>query len=333
MNYDNIYMQRAIELASLARGYTLSNPLVGAVLVHQGRIIAEGYHHRWGEEHAEVCAIRSVKAEDSHKLRESTLYVSLEPCSHHGKTPPCADLIIEHKIPRVVVAQLDPYPEVAGRGVERLRRAGIAVEVGCLEAEARYLNKGFNTYHSLQRPYILLKWAESTDGYIDAMRAVGEGVPVVFSSPYRQRLVHRSRRDYQAILVGAKTVLQDNPSLTNRYWGEIQPLRVVLDWDLSLRGNFKLYQDKVASTWVIYDKALATPQESGHSFLRYCPIEVAEGGRVEALVRFLYDAGVQSLFVEGGAKTLQMFLDSGYYDEIRRERSKLCLGKGVRSPR
>lgn len=333
MNYHNIYMQRAIELAQLAQGYTGDNPMVGAVLVHEGRIIGEGYHQRWGEAHAEVMAVHSVREENKHLLPHSTLYVSLEPCSHHGKTPPCANLIIRSGIPRVVVAQLDPYPEVSGRGIRRLQEAGIEVITGCMELEARQLNKGFNTRYLYQRPYVLLKWAESADGYIDALRNIGEGVPIIFSSSYRQRIVHRCRRNYQAILIGARTARQDNPSLTNRYWGTKQPIRIVLDWDLSLPANLTLFTDELSATWVIYDEARvqAIPQAQGH--IRYLPLRSPARERAKALLELLHSEGIHSLFVEGGAKTLQMFIDEALYDEIRCERSPIRLSQGVAAPR
>lgn len=334
MKSDNIYMRRALELASLARGYTESNPMVGAVIVHDGRIIGEGYHHRYGEAHAEVRALESVAYEDKPLLRQSTVYVSLEPCAHYGKTPPCATRLIREGVARVVVAQLDPYPEVSGRGVAMLREAGIEVELGCCEAEARELNKAFNRRYELSRPYVLLKWAESADGYLDAIRPLGEGVPIIFSSPYRQRIVHRTRRDYQAILIGAKTAVQDNPSLTNRYWGKKQPIRIVLDRRLSLPQGLKLFTDGQAPTWVLYDSRLGRAIERQDTeWLEYCPLELDEGREIEQILGYLADRGINSVFVEGGGKTLQMFVDADLYDEIRYERSPIVLGDGVPAPR
>ena len=332
MKSDNIYMRRALELASLAVAYTGTNPMVGAVVVYQGRIIGEGYHHRYGEPHAEVMAIRSVKDEDKEYIRESTLYVTLEPCSHHGKTPPCADLILSVGIPRVVVAQLDPYPEVSGRGIARLRESGVQVDLYCLESEARSLNKAFNKRYEYERPYVLLKWAESADRYIDAKRALGEGLPIIFSSAYRQRLVHRSRRDYQSILIGAHTAMQDNPSLTNRYWGEKQPIRIVLDFRLSLPRNLNVFIDNKASTWCIYDADLCTSVPEDTVQVKYCGLHFHQGRVAEGILSFLVSQGIQSVFVEGGGKTLQMFIDEGLYDEVCSERSPLRLGSGVPAP-
>lgn len=332
MKQDNIYMRRALELASLGAGRVGSNPMVGAVLVYEGRIIGEGYHQRYGEAHAEVMAIRSVAPRDVCRIKESTLYVSLEPCSHYGKTPPCAELIISQQIPKVVIAQLDPYPEVAGRGVARLRAAGIAVELGCMEAEARQLNKAFNTRYQQERPYVLLKWAESSDGYIDRKRQPHQGTAIVFSSPYQQRLVHKLRREYQAIMVGAATALLDNPSLSNRFWGKTQPLRIILDLRLSLPRELKVFQDTTMQTWVIYDSSLAQVEEHPLPHLRYIGLELNSPNPIPTILARLAQEGINSLLVEGGSKTLNLFLESACYDQIQRERSPLRLGNGVAAP-
>lgn len=329
MKPNNIYMRRALELASLGSGTAQPNPMVGAVLVHEGRIIGEGYHHRYGEPHAEVMAIASVRDKDRPLLGESTLYVTLEPCSHYGKTPPCAELIVRTGIPRVVVAQLDPFPLVAGHGIELLRRAGIEVELGCMEDEARELNKAFNHRHEHARPYILLKWAESEDGYMDAHREDQGTAPILFSSPYQNRLVHRLRRDYQAILVGANTARLDNPSLTNRYWGERQPIRIILDWRLSLDSNLKVFTDGIAPTWVIYDDALSLGNvQQASEQIRYIPSPPC----IESVVQRLAQEGINSLLVEGGSRTLNLFIERGLYDELQCEKSSIRLGSGVLAP-
>ena len=213
-------MRRCLQLAALGRGHVSPNPMVGAVVVHKGKIIGEGYHRRCGEAHAEVNAIRSVKNEEL--LRESTIYVSLEPCSHYGKTPPCCKLIIEKQIPRVVMACFDPFPEVSGRGVRMLREAGVEVITGILEEEAIRLNSHFMTVQKFHRPYILLKWAQSSDGFIDRMRSCSES-PVLFSNAVTLTSVHRLRAEYDAILVGTRTALYDDPSLTVRYWSGKTP--------------------------------------------------------------------------------------------------------------
>lgn len=332
MKEDNIYMRRALELATLGVGQVYSNPMVGAVLVYQGRIIGEGYHHRYGEPHAEVMAIRSVAECDLDRLVDSTLYVTLEPCSHYGKTPPCAELIIRHRISRVVIAQLDPYPEVAGRGIALLKAAGIEVQVGCLEAEARQLNKAFNTRYQMGRPYVLLKWAESDDGYMDLKRPPRSGQAVLFSSPYQQRLVHKLRREYQAIMVGAATALQDDPSLTNRYWGEVQPIRIILDLGLSLPQDLRVFCDNLSPTWVIYDRSRVPEAKNTKPQVRYIGLDLSLGNTAEIILDFLASEGINSLLVEGGGKTLSLFAHSGCYDQIQRERSCLRLGSGVPAP-
>ena len=231
-------MRRAIELAQNAEGFTSPNPLVGAVLVAHGRIIGEGYHHCAGMPHAEVIAINSVR--DRALLRESTLYVSLEPCSHYGKTPPCAELILREGIPHVVVAMLDPFPSVSGRGIKMLREAGVSVQVGLLAGEAEELNRHFLTAQRQHRPYVTLKWAESSDGFIDALRDDASTPPVRLSTPLTTRFVHHRRMIHDAILVGFRTALLDNPSLTVRHWYGRNPLRVVTDRHLALPRHLTL---------------------------------------------------------------------------------------------
>lgn len=329
---DKAFMRRAISLASLGAGYTLPNPLVGAVLVYQNRIIGEGYHHKWGEPHAEVMAIKSVKPEDKAYLHQSTLYVTLEPCSHHGKTPPCADLIVHNNIRRVVVGQLDPFPEVSGRGIRRLQEAGIEVCTLCLEAEARALNPAFNIRYTLGRPFVALKWAESADGFIDSTRQLHEGIATIFSSAYRQRIVHRYRRDYHAILIGARTAIQDNPSLTNRYWQGRQPIRIILAPRLGLPAELKLLTDGKAETWILYLQEHNTqiPNTSPPPHLRYIALKEYNP---QHILDTLALEGIQSIYIEGGSQTLQMFINNGLVDCIEYEKSPAILGSGVRAPK
>lgn len=328
MTEDKLYMRRALELASLGAGAARPNPMVGAVVVHQGRIIGEGYHHAYGMPHAEVMAIRSV--EDKSLLSESTIYVSLEPCAHYGKTPPCAVLLVEHRLRRVVVAMLDPFPKVSGRGVELLRNSGIQVEVGLCEAEAKQLNKAFILQHTEHRPLFALKWAQSADGYMDRLRLSSDEPAVVFSSAIRQREVHRERMRHQAILVGYRTALLDNPSLTNRLWYGANPVRLVLDPRLDLPDSLLLFTDKQAPTWVLYDPRLATAPESTDA-LRYIPLDYGLP-LGQALAQCLGAEGIQSVLVEGGARTLEELIASGVVDTIEREVSTLCLGSGVPAP-
>lgn len=326
--HDHLYMRRALELASLGSGTVHPNPMVGTVVVAHGQIIGEGYHHAWGGAHAEVMAIRSVRQPEL--LAESVLYVTLEPCSHHGKTPPCADLIIRSRIPRVIVAMLDPYPEVAGRGIARLREAGIRVDVGLCETDARRLNKAFLSLHLRYRPWISLKWAESVDGYMDAVRQDSSTPPIVFSSAYRQRVVHRSRLEHQAILVGYRTALLDDPSLTNRYWGMRQPLRLVLDPRAELPQHLCLLSDGLAPTWVLHSVEYLAPIEHAEH-VRYLAIDDAQG-LAHAVCKVLSQEGITSVLIEGGASTLQAFIDAELYDSLERERSPLVLGRGVPAP-
>ena len=235
------YMRRCIELAKNGLCNVSPNPMVGAVIVCHGRIIGEGYHIRCGEAHAEVNAIRSVK--DESLLKHSTIYVSLEPCSHYGKTPPCADLIIEKQIPRIVIGCQDPFSEVAGRGIQKLRDAGREVTVGILEEECQSLIRRFITFNTLHRPYITLKWAESADRFIDIERT--SGMPLILSSPLTSMLVHKKRAEADAIMVGRRTALLDNPSLTVRNWYGHNPIRVVLDRTLSLPNDLQIFDGNV----------------------------------------------------------------------------------------
>lgn len=330
MTNDERYMKRALQLASLAQGETTPNPLVGAVLVYEGRIIGEGYHHRSGEPHAEVMAVASVKERELLPL--STLYVTLEPCAHYGKTPPCAELILRERIPRVVVAMGDPFAEVAGRGISLLRDAGVEVTLGVLEEEAWALNHPFLTTQLEKRPWVILKWAQSLDGYMDALRSDASTSPVIFSSPLQQREVHALRHRCDAILVGYRTALLDNPQLTNRLWYGAHPLRVVLDRDLQLPLTLRLFTDGEAPTWVFHtDESSPTPAHRACSGVRY----IALPGREltpEAILSYLHQEGIQSLLVEGGGATLQQFFDAGCYDEVFIEIAPAQLGEGRPAP-
>ena len=305
MNYELKYMQRCIQLAKCGEMGAPPNPMVGAVIVHNDRIIGEGYHRRCGGPHAEVNAIRSVKNEAL--LKDSTIYVSLEPCSHYGKTPPCADLIIEKGIPRVVVGCKDPFAKVNGQGIRKLRDAGIEVVVGVMEKECLELNRKFITFHSKHRPWVTLKWAQSEDGFMDADRQPGEPA-VKFSSAFTQTLVHRMRAMNQAIMVGTRTVLLDNPSLTTRLWDGPNPLRVSVDRKGILPESIHLKDGKVPT-------------------VIYCH------GDLPAILEDLYRQGIQSLMVEGGGRLIQQFVDEDLWDEARVEVAPMMLGKGVSAPR
>lgn len=310
---DEKYMRRCIQLALNGISGASPNPMVGAVVVHNGRIIGEGYHRKCGGPHAEPNAIRSVRHLEL--LPESTLYVSLEPCAHYGKTPPCADLIVEKRIPRVVIGCKDPFAKVDGLGIKKLLDAGCEVKVGVLEAECMALNKRFMTYHTLKRPFITLKWAQSQDGFIgqrgDELASQQAGIDVsqqvVFSTPLTQTLVHKLRAHTDAILVGGGTVLADNPSLTVRRWHGEHPLRVVIDTRGNLPAGYRVFDDEAETlVWKDWD--------------------------LKGLLDTLYAKGVQSLLVEGGAAVLARFIDAALWDEVRVETAPVCLGQGVPAP-
>ena len=322
MTKDEKYMARCIQLAQNGLCNAAPNPMVGAVIVHHDTIIGEGYHARCGEAHAEVNAIRSVK--DESLLKESTIYVSLEPCSHHGKTPPCADLIISKQIPKVVIGCKDPFALVAGRGIQKLRDAGIEVKVGVLENECMQLIERFVTFHTKKRPFILLKWAESADGFIDCQRT--EGKPVLLSSPLTSMLVHKLRADYSAILVGKRTALLDNPSLTTRSWYGKNPTRIVIDKDLSLPANLHLFNEEAPT--IVFTQATQTPDYPQTEFVQ---LNFAED-ILPQIMEALYQRKLQSLMVEGGNYTLQSFIDAGLWDEVRIEVSPIHLNEGVKAP-
>ena len=319
-------IKRCIQLAYNGLGTTYPNPLVGCVIVHDGKIIGEGWHQKAGEPHAEVRAIASVK--DKSLLAESTLYVSLEPCSHYGKTPPCADLIITHRIPRVVIGTTDPFAKVAGRGIEKLRDAGCEVTVGVMEKECRELNKRFFTFHEKKRPYIFLKWAETADGFI-APAHKDTLAPVWITDVYTRQEVHKMRSEEQAILVGVGTVLADNPSLDTRDWYGKNPLRVIIDPHLHSPKEFKVWNDLKPTLFItnkekVSDKNYGVQTEIiGIDFTHNVPQQICD---------LLYQRNIQSLIVEGGAYTLQQFINAGLYDEMRIYKSEVTFGEGVKAP-
>ncbi|MDR2809274.1 MAG: bifunctional diaminohydroxyphosphoribosylaminopyrimidine deaminase/5-amino-6-(5-phosphoribosylamino)uracil reductase RibD [Tannerellaceae bacterium] len=317
------YMARCIALARHGLGKVSPNPMVGAVIVHRGEIIGEGYHRKWGEAHAEVNAVASVR--DESLLPEATLYVNLEPCSHHGQTPPCTDLIIRTRIPRVVVACPDPYPDVAGRGIRRLREAGVEVTTGVLADEALALNKVFITNHTRKRPYVYLKWAQSADGFIDKVRVDASAPPVRFSSPATLQLVHKKRAEVDAIMVGTHTALLDNPSLTMRYWSGASPVRVALDRQLRIPPHYHLLDDSV--------RTLVFTAMERENTRRTEYIRIDFGSDVlRQVLSHLYHLKLMSLLVEGGAVLLNHFLQEELWDEVQVETASFCLGDGVKAP-
>lgn len=326
MTEDEKYMTRCIQLAQCGRYHAAPNPMVGAVIVCDGRIIGEGYHIRCGGPHAEVNAVRSVHPKDKDLLQRATIYVSLEPCSHYGKTPPCADLIISCGIPRVVVGCVDPFSEVSGRGIQKLRDAGVSVTVGVLEQECLALNRRFIVNHTEKRPYVILKWAQSSDRFIDRLRSSSQEAPVVFSTSESSMLVHRQRAGVQAIMVGRRTALLDNPSLTVRHWPGDSPLRIVIDRDLSLPEELHLFDGTVPT--LVFTACTDVPVRQGVEFVTLDfkhPV-------LPQLLAELYARRVQSLLVEGGAALLQSFIDAGLWDEAHVETAPFALLEGVAAP-
>lgn len=329
MTADEKYMARCIQLARNGFYGAAPNPMVGAVIVRRGRIIGEGYHVRCGGPHAEVNAVRSV--EHPEWLADSTLYVSLEPCSHYGRTPPCADMIVERGIPRVVVGCMDPFARVAGRGIAKLRDAGVEVKVGVLEEECRALNRRFITFHTLRRPFITLKWAQSADGFIDTLRAdYACEKAYVFSTPFSQMCMHRVRAAHQAILVGRQTALADNPVLSVRLWAGRQPLRLVVDREGNLPFGLRLF-DGTQQTRAYVDASVPRAAYEGRPGVVCVRLDF---GRdiLPQLLDDLYGLSVQSLLVEGGRQLLESFLAAGLWDEVRVEQSPVSLGNGVPAP-
>jgi diaminohydroxyphosphoribosylaminopyrimidine deaminase/5-amino-6-(5-phosphoribosylamino)uracil reductase len=321
---DKTYMARCLQLAEQAIGHTYPNPMVGSVIVHNGKIIGEGYHCKAGEPHAEVNAIASVK--DESLLSESTLYVNLEPCAHFGRTPPCSLLIIEKKIPCVVIGCVDTFSKVAGKGIEMLRQAGVEVVTGVLEAESRWLNRRFFTFHEKQRPYIILKWAQTLDGFIDIDRnQAAHGQPTWITNSWARRAVHRLRSHEQAIMVGTHTAWKDNPALTVRDWVGANPLRLVIDREGKLPPSLKIFNHESA-TWVITEKRIASTEG-----IEYITLPFDENLLTEIL-NHLHKANIQSLIVEGGRQLLQSFIDAGLWDEAWLFTGEKFFHNGVKAP-
>lgn len=341
---DILYMQRCLQLASYGKYETSPNPKVGAVIVHKDRIIGEGYHIRAGEAHAEVRAIQSVNDHDL--LSSSTLYVSLEPCSHWGKTPPCADLIIKVGIPRVVIGSKDPFALVDGAGIQRLQQAGIEVIIGLLQDQCADLNKYFLTSHSKKRPYITLKWAQSTDGFIDQIRQKLDPSsrnlsPIIFSTPLTQMLTHKRRTEHEAILIGRRTALLDNPSLNSREWIGRNPLRLVIDKEASLPHTLSLFNETTPS--VVFCSPEASKRNTvlhqkkeekidSNSQTSFMPLDFSRPIPPQIIAK-LHQMGIQSLLIEGGAQTLQSFIDIKLWDVAFVEESSQVLKEGIVAPK
>jgi diaminohydroxyphosphoribosylaminopyrimidine deaminase / 5-amino-6-(5-phosphoribosylamino)uracil reductase len=300
-------MQRCLQLARLGAGHTAPNPMVGAVLVHEDRIIGEGYHEQYGKAHAEVNCLASVSPADVPLIESSTLYVSLEPCAHHGKTPPCADLIIAKRIPHVVVGCRDPFPQVNGKGIERLVAAGVDVKVGVLEKECEDLNRRFFRFYTAHRPYIVLKWAQTASGMIAGLAGSDR---LLITNAYTNRLVHKWRAEETAVLVGTRTALADDPALTTRLWTGPDPIRLVIDKELRLPPTLQLFDHKVKT--IVFNLSKHGEEEN----IVYYQLS-GDGSLIGQIVIALHHLKIQSVLVEGGARLLQSFIDEDDWDEAR----------------
>ncbi|MEK6782948.1 MAG: bifunctional diaminohydroxyphosphoribosylaminopyrimidine deaminase/5-amino-6-(5-phosphoribosylamino)uracil reductase RibD [Bacteroidota bacterium] len=318
MTSSEYFMQRALELAKLGSGLVSPNPLVGCVIVHDNDIIGEGWHKKLGEAHAEVNAVNSVKNKEL--LKESTVFVNLEPCSHIGKTPPCADLLIQHRVKKVVIANGDPNPLVAGSGIKKLKDAGIEVETGVLEKNGKELNKRFFKNMEKQKPFILLKWAQTDDGFMAHSNYESRWI----SSEFSRQLVHKWRSEEDAVLVGTKTAAHDNPTLSVRDWSGRNPVRIVIDRFLRLPSQLKVF-DKSQKT-ICYNVL----KHEEHPNLTLIRLE--EEDFINQLVGDLYKQNLCSVMIEGGAQTLKLFIDSGLWDEARIFTSTRTFGNGIAAP-
>ena len=319
-------MQRCFDLARLGAGSVSPNPMVGAVLVHKDRIIGEGYHKVYGQAHAEVNAINSVKEADQHLIKASTLYVSLEPCNFYGRTPACTGLIIKHKIPKVVISVIDQTPQVSGQGLEILRSAGVEVVTGILPQKGSEVAQIRNTFTYKKRPFVRLKYARSQDQKLAPLPAK----QLWLSNAYSKRLTHRWRMEHDAILIGTNTALVDNPALTNRLYYGRSPIRIVLDPNLRLPKSLKIFNTE-AKTIVIFRKGLTSKLEATEK-IEYLPVDFTEDFILN-LLSALADRQITSLLVEGGKQTLESFINSGYWDEARVYQSQKWIGKGLAAPK
>jgi len=318
------YIRRCIELARKGLGSVSPNPMVGSVIVHNDIIIGEGYHRKWGEAHAEVNAVNSVK--DKSLLKESTIYVSLEPCAHVGKTPSCADMIVREDIPEIVVGSIDPYYQVAGKGIQKLKIAGRNVITGVLEKECIELNKRFYTFYQKKRPYIILKWAQTKDGFIDQMREVGKEPKASWiTNDYCRTLVHKWRTEEDAFMVGTNTVMLDNPQLTARNWFGRNPVRITIDRNLSLNRNFKIFDNKAET--IVFNSV----KDLLDSNLTFIKIDFCKN-IIPQILGKLYNKQIQSIVVEGGRQTLLSFIDLGLWDEARVFTGDYIFESGVPAP-
>ncbi len=321
MTTDEKHMHRCLQLAKLGHGYVAPNPLVGAVLVYDEKIIGEGYHKAFGKAHAEVNCISSVSEQNKSKIEKSTLYVSLEPCVHYGKTPPCTDLIIKNKIPKVIVGCKDVFKKVDGKGIQKLQENDVEVSTGILEKECIELNKRFFTFHEKQRPYVILKWAQSIDGKL----AGANSERIFITNKFTNRLVHKWRSEEAAIMIGTNTALIDDPSLTTRLWQGKNSVRLILDMDLRLPSSLKIFNNHVKT--IIFNK---TRHEDENDLIFY---KLTSGNILREIMEALCEMNILSIMVEGGAKLLQSLIEANLWDQVRLIcNDQLNIGNGVNAP-
>ncbi|WP_378172903.1 bifunctional diaminohydroxyphosphoribosylaminopyrimidine deaminase/5-amino-6-(5-phosphoribosylamino)uracil reductase RibD [Aquimarina sp. SS2-1] len=324
MSIHDKYIRRCIQIAKNALGYARPNPMVGSVIVHNQTIIGEGYTSAYGGHHAEVNAINSVK--DKSLLKEATLYVTLEPCSHFGKTPPCSDLIIKHRIPNVVIGTIDIHSKVAGKGIEKLKNVGCNVTVGILENECLIHHKRFFTFHNKKRPFIILKWAQTPDGFIAPSKTT-KRAPVWITNPYSRQLVHKWRGEEQAILVGSNTVIKDNPKLTIRNWSGENPTRIVIDLSNKIPEDSAIFDHEAKTILITRDAG----EKQNSNNLQYETID-SENHIALEICNILFKYEIQSVIIEGGRHTLQSFIDANLWDEARVFKGSHIFKRGVNAP-
>jgi len=323
-----LYMRRCIQLAKLGAGNVAPNPMVGAVLVYENRIIGEGFHKQYGNAHAEVNCIDTVREEDKHLIQKSEMYISLEPCSHYGKTPPCSDLIIRKKIPKVFIGSKDPFKQVNGRGIQKLEAAGVEVVTGILEKECEELNKRFFNFHNQHQPYIILKWAQTTDNKI----AGTENKQLKISNKFTNRIVHKWRSEEAAILVGTNTIIVDDPLLTNRLWTGKNPVRLVVDKDLKLSQTHKVFNHDAPTIVFNSHKHLVDVDTRLKNEVYFYKLKF-EKDLTGQICDACYTLNLQSILVEGGARLLQSFIDNHLYDEVRIiTNTEMQIGNGLNAP-
>ena len=318
---DEVFMRRCLELAERGKGYTAPNPMVGALLVHNGRVIGEGWHRAYGKDHAEVDCLNNVAEEDRHLIPESTMYVNLEPCAHHGKTPPCAGRLVQERVKKVVIANRDPFDQVNGKGIEILKTAGVEVETGLLDKEGKWLNRRFFTFHAKKRPYIILKWAQTPDGCM----APPDKSRLQITNSHSMQLLHKWRTEEAAIMVGTTTAINDNPQLTARLWKGKQPLRIVLDRSLKIPATHHIF-DGATDTWVVNE---VKNEVSGN--VKYVQL-VFDDTILTQLCEHLYKAAILSLIVEGGAQLLNNMISAGLWEEARIFTGGTTLHGGLQAP-